>query len=213
MKRACQRGRVNSVLRSLVACTFLACGSEPGDTTRLDSGIDAFAPADSGTRDSAGQDDAGNTDAAADSGNDAGLVIPEDLAARYCDAYDAYGTMCMTDGAGADCDEGESCVVEALRADLREPVVMCLEARECGDSDAPCFDIDTFGRRASAAAAEFITTCVARREECSNSFNELHCTYAVLSDETLERYSQCLRTNCAGIDFCIGRIIGCIEEE
>lgn len=208
---------MHSYARLILACLLLgACGAEPGDTERNDAGRDVGDPSDAGALGDVRESDAGDDPDAGDpdaSTPDTGPVIPTDLASRYCDAYNDYGTMCMTGGAGADCDEGETCVVDALRSEVREPLVLCLEARECGDSEAACFDIDTFDIDPTPAYDAFATTCMDRHTECEGSFQEIHCSYAVLSDATLERYSRCIRTNCAGIDSCIGRIVGCIDEE
>ncbi|MFT5356286.1 MAG: hypothetical protein ACI9KE_003509 [Polyangiales bacterium] len=201
----------------LAACLLLgACGAEAGDTERTDAGRDVNETSDVGSAGDVGEepDAGGDEDAGSDAAMpDSGPTIPDDLASRYCDAYNDFGTMCDVPGAGADCDEGETCVVNALRAVVRQPVVECLEARECGESDGTCFDISTFDIDPTPAFDEFATTCMERRTECEDSFEAFHCSFAVLSDATLERYSRCLRTNCAGINSCVGRIVGCIDEE
>ena len=209
-----------AVLLSTALVLGSGCGDDdrPGGTTDggggTDSGGGGTDSGGGGTDGGGGGTDGGGT------GTDSGGTDTDGGAGGAWETYctvdgPARDTRCM--GGGFDvteCQESGACLETIFIDGILDDVAACLGARDCGESDDPCYSPETHGLSASPAATAYGSDCNARRGSCAagTAFSDDFCFPGLASNETIGRMDACLELpDCGEVRSCLIDIVTCAE--
>ena len=121
----------------------------------------------------------------------------------YCTAEGRRRMTCGTTPSPASCASQGVCLANVARPELVPPLIECLLARACDDTDDLCYaQASEMGARTPRAAAA-VSSCFDRLEQCQDANTDVCAGLGLTSDSFVTQIQGCLARACNEVDACL----------
>ena len=125
--------------------------------------------------------------------------------AAQCSQMAADKTSCLDIG---------PCVAGAFRASVVDPLITCLRARPCGQSDDACFSEAASAYQNDPAVNSYVQMCLDKLGSCESAgthiSDDLCGNVGLVVPSILSQLTACLSHDCATVGQCLTSTIGAV---
>lgn len=122
---------------------------------------------------------------------------------EFCKADAERDQTCGQTPNETSCQQAQACFEGSWRTSAMPPLLDCLAARQCGESDDPCFESAGQSITKTPSIDAYLARCPTYQTQCGASDDICAASIALLSDATLDQLTACMDKPCADADACL----------